>query len=146
VIEKVIYCQWLHRSKIVYRQYILTNAIVQLPVPLVSSFLIDLSVVSNVYLMCVLLYLVYKHKNRTAVTNWAGTTDHSRAPEIFPVFSRVCVTQSLVFSEELLVVSWSFSFGHCNACPSIYCHWLPIDIFKLFFHRQFNNEESKLSE
>jgi len=123
----VIYCQWLHRSKIVYRQCILTNAIVQLPVPLVSPFLIDLSVVSNVYLICVLLYLVYKHKNRTTATSWAGTTDHSRAPEFFPVFSGVCVTQSLAFSVELLVVSWSFFFWplQClsfNLLPLI-THW-----------------------
>ena len=77
----------------------------------------------------------------TGVTNGAGTTLHSGAPEFTPCFSGVHVARSLVFCvvfcrSFFFCCFCPFSFGHCVCPSSIYGSLLrsplPFGIFKLF--------------
>jgi len=68
--------------------------------------------------------------NTTDATSGALTANPAGAPEFTPVFSRVRITQSLVwcvcFIDSCLSFC-TFSFDHCVVCSSsIYGFWLPL--------------------
>jgi hypothetical protein len=62
------------------------------------------------------------HLTRQGATSGAGTAYPFGAPEFIPVFSGVCVTQSLVlyvcFLDRCLSFC-AFSFGHCAVYSSL---------------------------
>ena len=81
------------------------------------------------YLFSLMTYhWVCNYSNTTGATSGAGTDNTSGAPEFTPVFSGVCVTQSLVLCVCFVDRCLSFcTFVHCVVCSSsIYGFRLPL--------------------
>jgi hypothetical protein len=75
------------------------------------------------------------NRNTTGATGGAGTAHPSGSPEFTPVFQlgSNCSIFSFLCS-ILYIIVCSFSFGHCNVCPSLLCgFWLPLWYLLTFF-------------